>query len=188
MHQLGLSYVAAGRPADGIKLLEQALTRDPDNIETHLRLASAYLNGQNYTQALAHADRAVALDPELGRAYETRGMALWRGGRPLEALSAFESAMRFDPSNVSALVWMGSILLDAGRADEALDHFAVAARRNPTLGDAFVGIALVMVQRRQFADAENALHRAETIDGANPRIGPARARLEAARSRRGSRP
>ena len=106
---------------------------------------------------------------------------------PAEALSAFESAMRFDPSNVSALVWMGSILLDAGRADDALDHFAVAARRNPTLGDAFVGIALVMVQRRQFADAANALHRAETIDGANPRMGPARARLEAARSRHGSR-
>ena len=44
MHQLGLSYVAAGRAVDGIKLLEHALSRDPDNIETHLRLASAYLN------------------------------------------------------------------------------------------------------------------------------------------------
>ena len=40
MHQLGLSYVAAGRAADGIALLERALSRDPDNIETHLRLAS----------------------------------------------------------------------------------------------------------------------------------------------------
>jgi cytochrome c-type biogenesis protein CcmH/NrfG len=115
-------------------------------------------------------------------------MALWRGGRPLEALAAFDSALRFDPSNVSALVWMGSILLDAGRADEALDHFALATRRDPTLADAFVGIALVMVQRRQFADAEGALRRAETIDAANPRIIPARARLESARAGRGSRP
>ena len=187
MHQLGLSYVAAGRAADGIKLLEGALSRDPDNIETHLRLASAYLNGKDYEKALTHAERAVALDPELGRAYETKGMALWRSGKPMDALSAFQSALRFDPANVNALVWMGSILLDAGRADEALDHFATAARRNPTIADAFIGIALVMIKRREFADAEKALARAETIDEANPRIAPARERLEAARTGRGSR-
>ena len=34
MHQLGLSYVAAGRASDGVALLEQALERDPDNLET----------------------------------------------------------------------------------------------------------------------------------------------------------
>ena len=68
---------------------------------------------------------------------------------------------------MNALVWIGSILLDAGRVEEALAHFELAARRNPTLADAFVGVALVMVQRRQFADAEGALRRAESID---PRI------------------
>ena len=67
---------------------------------------------------------------------------------------------------MSALVWMGSILLDAGRADEALAHFGAPRAAIPTLADAFVGIALVMVQRRQFDDAESALQRAETIDPA----------------------
>ena len=180
MQQLGLSYVAAGRAVEGIKVLETALSRDPNNIESHLRLASAYLNRQDYERALSHAERAVALDPELGRAYEARGMALWRSGRSMEALSAFQSALRFDPANANALVWMGSILLDAGRADDAFAHFAEAAHRNPTIADAFIGIALVMVQRRQFADAETALARAETLDGANPRLAPARERLEAA--------
>ena len=179
--------MAAGRAVEGIKLLETALRRDPDNIESRLRLASAYLNRRDYARALEHAERAVALDPELGRAYETRGMALWRSGRSLEALSAFQSTLRFDPANVSALVWMGSILLDAGRVDEALAHFDRAARRNPMLADAFVGIALVMVQRRRFDDAESALGRAEMIDPQNPRLAPARARLEAARSTRAPR-
>jgi tetratricopeptide (TPR) repeat protein len=188
MHQLGLSYVAAGRAVDGIKLLEQALTRDPANVESHLRLASAYLNRQDFERALSHAERAIALDPELGRAYETRGMALWRSGRANEALGVFEQALRFDPSNVSALVWMGSILLDSGQPDRALAHFERAIRRNPMLADAFVGIALVMVQRRRFDDAEGALSRAEMIDPQNPRLSPARSRLEAARSTRAPRP
>ena len=92
MHQLGLTYVAAGRSSDGVALLEQALKRDPDNLESHLRLATAYINLNDHARALTHAERAVALSPELGRAHVAAGMALWRGGRPLDALSAFERA------------------------------------------------------------------------------------------------
>ena len=65
MHQLGLTYVAAGRASDGVALLEQALSRDPDNLESHLRLATAYINLNDHERALTHAERAVALSPEL---------------------------------------------------------------------------------------------------------------------------
>ena len=85
------------------------LRRAADNVETHLRLASAYLNTQEYPKALDHAERAVALDPELGRAYETKGMALWRGGRSLDALAAFQQATRYDPANVEAHYWLGEL-------------------------------------------------------------------------------
>lgn len=184
MHQLGLTYVAAGRASDGVTLLEQALARDPGNLESHLRLASAYLNLQNPQRALTHAERAVAINPELGRAHETTGMALWRSDRPLDALAAFQRAVRFDPTNLNALVWMGSILLDSGRPDEAMAHFSDAARKNPTLADAFVGIGLVHVGRRQLDEADAALQRAARLAPENPRIVPARAQLEAARSAR----
>ncbi|MDO8681204.1 MAG: tetratricopeptide repeat protein [Acidobacteriota bacterium] len=181
MHQLGLTYVAVGRASDGVALLEQALNRDPDNLESHLRLASAYINMNDYTRALSHAERAVALSPELGRAHVAVGMALWRGGRALEALSAFERAVRYDPVALEPHLWMGSILLEAGRAGEAMSRFSYAAGRNPTLADAFIGIGLVHVQRREWDDADAALQRAERLGPDNPRIAPARARLEAAR-------
>lgn len=184
MHQLGLTYVAVGRASDGVALLELALTRDPDNLESHLRLATAYINLNDPKRALTHAERAVALSPELGRAHVAAGMALWRGGRSLDALGAFQRAVRFDPVALEPLLWMGTILLEAGRPDEALAHFSEAANKNPTLADAFVGIGLAHVQRRQFDDAEAALQRAERLAPDNPRIGPARARLEAARSGR----
>ena len=184
MHQLGLTYVAVGRSADGVALLEEALKRDPDNLESHLRLATAYINVNDDTRALTHAERAVALSPELGRAHVAVGMALWRGGRSSDALSAFERAIRYDPVTLDPLLWMGSILLEAGRSNEAMAYFSRAATRNPTLADAFVGIGLVHVQRREWDDADAALQRAERLGPDNPRIAPARARLEAARGGR----
>jgi tetratricopeptide (TPR) repeat protein len=184
MHQLGLTYVAVGRASDGVALLEQALKRDPDNLESHLRLATAYINMNDYARALTHAERAVALSPELGRAHVTVGMALWRGGRAPEALGAFERAVRYDPITLDPHLWMGSILLELGRPGDAMSHFSYAASRNPTLTDAFIGIALVHVQRREWDNADAALQRAERLGPDNPRIAPARARLESARTGR----
>jgi tetratricopeptide (TPR) repeat protein len=185
--QLGLSYVAAGRSADGLALLQKALERDPENLETHLRLASAYVNTKDYPRALAHAERAVALSPELGRAHEAKGMALWRGERPVDALSAFQLALRYDPMNVSAHVWMGWILLEGGRPQEADAHFETAARRNPMLADAFVGMGIVSLQRGRLDEAEQALERAAKLEPGNPRLAKARSQLDAMKSKAGGR-
>ena len=184
MHQLGLTYVAVGRASDGVALLQQALKRDPDNLESHLRLATAYINLKDYAQGLTHAERAVALSPELGRAHVAVGMALWRGGRSQDALRAFDRAIRYDPITLDPHLWMGSILLELGRSREAMGHFDYAAGKDPTLVDAFVGIALVHIQQRKWDDADAALQRAEQLGPDNPRIAPARARLEAARGGR----
>jgi tetratricopeptide (TPR) repeat protein len=185
--QLGLSYIAAGRSADGLALLSQALERDPDNLETHLRLASAYINTKDYAQALVHAERAVALSPELGRAHETKGMALWRGGRPADAFSEFQQALRYDPLNVSAHIWMGWILLEGGRPQEADAQFEAAARRNPMLADAFVGMGIVSLQRGRIGEAEQAFDRASKLEPGNPRLLDARAQLDAMKSKTGGR-
>jgi tetratricopeptide (TPR) repeat protein len=185
--QLGLSYVAAGRSADGVALLRKALERDPDNLETHLRLSSAYLNTRDFAQALVHAERAVALSPELGRAHEAKGMALWRGGRPADAFSELQLALRYDPMNVSAHIWMGWILLEGARPQEADRHFEAAARRNPMLADAFVGMGIVSLQRGRLDEAEQALERASKLEPGNPRLAQARTELDAMKSKAGGR-
>ncbi len=114
------------------------------------------MNRQDYARALAHAERAVALDPELGRAYETKGMALWRGGRPLEALA--RSRARCASIRRTSARWCGWVRFCSKPAGPtkrwSISHTPPAA--NPMLADAFVGIALVKVQRRRFDDAESA--------------------------------
>jgi tetratricopeptide (TPR) repeat protein len=114
-------------------------------------------------------------------------MALWRGERPAEAFSAFQSALRYDPMNVQAHIWMGWILLEGSRPQDADPHFEAAVRRNPMLADAYVGMGIVSLRRGRLTEAEQAFQRAATLEPGNPRLGPARSRLEAMKAKAGGR-
>jgi Flp pilus assembly protein TadD len=61
-------------------------------------------------------------------------------------------------------------------------QFARAARMNPIMADAVIGMGLVHLRRRQLDEAEAALERAARLEPGNPRLGPARAQFDAARS------
>ena len=52
---------------------------------------------QQYDQAIAEGERAIALDPNNADSYAVQADALNFAGRPEEALRAVEQAMRLNP-------------------------------------------------------------------------------------------
>jgi len=68
----------------------------------HAALGVIYGIQHKYDQALAEAERAVALNPSDARALDTRGSVLMWVGRAEEALASFDIAERFDPGGRSA--------------------------------------------------------------------------------------
>jgi tetratricopeptide (TPR) repeat protein len=65
----GLLYENLRRPAEGIRCLEQALKINPDHKLGWSNLATMVGQLGRHQQALAYADRAIALDPKLVEAY-----------------------------------------------------------------------------------------------------------------------
>ena len=65
---------------------------------TEWKTAKNSYEGGKCVAALVFADRAIALDPALGRAWNIRGCALHCLGRNTAALEAFEKATVLDPS------------------------------------------------------------------------------------------
>ena len=57
-----------------------------------------HLDKKDYANAIADADRAIALDPKLARAYNLRGSALRAAGDPRKAVDAFTRAIEIEPS------------------------------------------------------------------------------------------
>lgn len=95
-----------------------------------------------HNEALPWLRIAVALDPELSRAWVNLGVALRRGNALDEAEAAYRTALETDPSSVSAYQNLALLLRMQGRSEESDGLMALSQKvggRNPfnylNLGD-----------------------------------------------------
>jgi tetratricopeptide (TPR) repeat protein len=79
------------------EMAQKALALDDSLPAAHSLLSIVYAQKQQYDQAIAEGERAVALDPNYTRSYAAQAEVLNFAGRPVEALRFVEQAMRLDP-------------------------------------------------------------------------------------------
>jgi len=170
MAHLGQVYVAAGRDAEGVSLLERVTAREPDRFEAHVDLATGYMHLGDLVKARVEAERAVRLNSAYSPAYETLGLIRWRGDDTRGAVAAFDRSVQLDPRNVRALVWKAMVETNEDRPADALATFERAARTDPTNVDAWIGIANAQLNRGDMEAATAALHNAERLQPDRPAV------------------
>ena len=92
---------------------------DVESAGENYRIAAAYLQQQEFDKALERLDRALDTDPEMGDAYNARGVVLTHKGRYDEAFSMFEKADALMPSNPGVRLNMAIVRFLEGRRNEA---------------------------------------------------------------------
>jgi TolB-like protein/class 3 adenylate cyclase/Flp pilus assembly protein TadD len=96
-------------------------------------VSSAMLvQSQQHAEAIAEAQRAIAIDPNDADGYVALAGALSFAGRPAEALDAVEKAMRLNPHFPSSYAYQrGLALFGLNRLDEATASLKRAVELNP---------------------------------------------------------
>jgi adenylate cyclase len=79
------------------KLARRAVVLNEDDAEARSSLAFTLLMRGDHHGALAEAERALALSPNLAVAHGEEGAALIFSGRPREGLAALQTCIRLDP-------------------------------------------------------------------------------------------
>ena len=138
-----------------IEYAEKANRLDDGIVQVQLVLSNIYVRQKRFDEAIAAAERAVAIDPNYADGHAALGLALLNSGRPEEALSPIREALRLDPRGPFFYHWLeGRCLFMLGRYEEALERMELVARRNPEFIGGLKYLAATQAHLGRLEDAE----------------------------------
>jgi TolB-like protein/Tfp pilus assembly protein PilF len=166
-----------GSPDDlrkAIGFYSRAVERDPQFALAYSGLADALaVQGvfgvrapqDVYPKALAAADRALELDPDLAEAHATRGHLRLNFNYDWQrALDDYDEAIRHDPRYAMAHMWRGFRLIFVGHGDEGLSELQAARDLEPDSLPLAVNYARGLYWLRRYGDAEAELARVLEVE------------------------
>jgi len=158
-------------------LYAEAVRLDPQFALAWARLSVArsqlYFNGvdpQTNTGAAVKegADRAIALQPELGEAWLAQGVYRYRVVRDFQgALQSYEEALRRLPNSAFVLEQIGHLERRLGQIDAAQKHYQAAAQLDPRNIGILLTTAETLSGLRRFDEAQMLLDRVLQISPGN---------------------
>ncbi len=130
----GVTALRNGDLAAAAPKFEEATALNPELAEAHAVLAEVYLELKRAPEALAAADRYLALKPNDPRGLRARYDALRVAGEKQKALEALEALGTADPTNPETAVRFfneGAERTRAGQYDEAATFFERVVQISP---------------------------------------------------------
>ena len=121
-----------------VRLMESV---DPESSETLYHAAALHFLHQEYAEAAALGERAVARDPNDARTHNLLGAAYGSLGQMDRARRSFRASVRADPRDAVTYVNLGFLELQAANWDVAAGHFAEALTLDATSTAALTGLA-----------------------------------------------
>ena len=108
---------------------------------------------------------------------------LAQSGEYAKALKQFQALAAANPDDIAARMWIARLQRRLGRPERAADVYRSIVAAQPQNIDALVGLGQSLTDAGQFADAADALNRAESIAADKPAVLAAQGHLHAAAGR-----
>jgi DNA-binding winged helix-turn-helix (wHTH) protein/TolB-like protein/Flp pilus assembly protein TadD len=163
---------------DAVKFFEAAVEKDPEYPLAYTGLALNYLalgwttseRQEFMRKALAAANKAIALDPELDEAHNALGwvkyLAQWDWSG---AEQEFQRAIQLNQNNSQAHINYAAVLSAQGKHEQALQEGRVALRLDPSSGDVYYNHVLHLFHARRFDEALSMSKKGMEVDPEHPK-------------------
>jgi predicted O-linked N-acetylglucosamine transferase (SPINDLY family) len=161
----GRQLQRARRYDEALDCFNQALTRDPRQLEALGNRGSVLGSLGRFAEALADYERALVFHPNHAMLLFNRGNALGHLGRHHEALASYEAARAADPKVPELWNNRGNTLRDLKRSDEAIESYSWALMLRPDYAKALYNRGnTYWVDKRQIEPAWQDFEKAFTIE------------------------
>jgi tetratricopeptide (TPR) repeat protein len=121
-----------------------------DNAGKLCAQAEQFLRENRGAQAIAHAERALQIDPDRVDTLTLLGRALISAGRAADALAPLDHALKRAPELPEALNLRGMALAALGQIDAAVEAFEAVLRQRPKFTEARANLAGALADRGDF--------------------------------------
>lgn len=131
--RLAESYARAGKMADAVEILEEAVAQDPSNASLQNYYGQFLFLAGRFGPAEGAFRKSLAIDPYFTDAHNNLGALLDRLGRKDEAISEFRTALA-DPAYATpqkAWLNLGMTYASQGRSEEAITALRQAVEIDP---------------------------------------------------------
>jgi TolB-like protein/DNA-binding winged helix-turn-helix (wHTH) protein/Tfp pilus assembly protein PilF len=145
------------------EMANKALSLDDSDVRAHIVLGRIHIFHQQYEQAKAELDRAIAINPSDAHALAGRGNILMWSGDTDAAIETLELAKRIDPDlNVIDRNALSLAYYLKGRYDAAIEQAELNLRRTESANFSRIVLASAYAQANQSGNAArvvSAIHR-----------------------------
>ena len=130
-HLQGLALFDLGQPIDGIRLMEEALARNPGAGHYYNNLGSRLIDHGEFRRAEELLMQGTARSPTCPATRYNLGNALFRQGKYLPAIASYRESLALKPDFAMCDLQLGLALHNAGLRSEALAHYQAAVAAHP---------------------------------------------------------
>ncbi len=162
--RLASAWLAAGKPAHALRVIERVLAGAPDNGDAWYWKGETLLRMRRPVQAEAAFRRSLPVNEKAAFVWSALAEALWEQQRTGDAIAAKREAVRIEPASA---VWRGQLaikLKDGGHPDEALEILQRLATESPDDPFAHRQIGFARAYQARHAESIAALERALALD------------------------
>ena len=150
-------FIARGRPAEGLALLDMVLGARPRQYDALTDLAEGHINAGRYAQARPFYEQAAALAPQRPEAALGLARVAFLLGRHAEAGQLFQQAADANPESLQAWLGVARIAHIRGDRQRAWEAINTAARLAPGSAHVHEAAALLAFQLDDRAAFETAV-------------------------------
>jgi len=120
-YRKGASYQQEGKLNQAIESYTEALTFDPDHLQAHMNLATAYLQTSRFREAEQELAYLYAVKPKDPMVLFNFGLLLYRTGEYVSAEAKLRRLLEEDPFHLEASLLLAGIYEERGGVNKALE-------------------------------------------------------------------
>jgi len=139
-------------PEKRFRILQEIAARYPKEKEIHLDLLLYYNAKKMFPEAIAEAEKALALDPRWSNILNSLGFVYLDAGDVVKAEETFRRQVAAAPGEANPLDSLGEFYYRTGRLDEAIDSYKQAIQVKPNFGSDEM-IAYIQAVKGNYSDA-----------------------------------